>query len=146
MRSKRTAKYNLANGAVFCLLAFLAGCETSGSFLFGGRGNDSGPRVVADADQVRLDDKLVAILSRQDLLLANQAQMDALNKGKTGIPIIWTNQKSGQKGQVIPGPAYSVNGRACRDFTHVVTIDQTVHQTRNIACQQTDGRWRSLDS
>ncbi|MEO1720158.1 MAG: glycine zipper 2TM domain-containing protein [Pseudomonadota bacterium] len=62
-------------------------------------------------------------MDEQDRRLAQNAELRALEDGRTGRPIAWRNPDSGHYGEVIPRRAYERENRTCRDYEHVVWID-----------------------
>jgi surface antigen len=82
-----------------------------------------------------------AALDNEDKSRAYAAQMRALETGPSGAPVAWRNPDSGHYGNVVPGPAYQVNGLPCRHYTHTVYIDGKPQIARGTACRDTDSTW-----
>ena len=83
-------------------------------------------------------------LDRQDRILAQQAELAALERGQSGQRTPWRNPDSGRYGEVVPGTPYRRAGADCRDYTHTIYIDgrpQTMHGT---ACRNADGTWTNV--
>ncbi|MCB1488856.1 MAG: hypothetical protein KDJ88_15545 [Bauldia sp.] len=74
---------------------------------------------------------------------AHEAEMRALEHGRTGVPVAWRSGKF--RGEVTPGAMYQVNAYTCRDFTQTVYVaGQPPQATRNTACRQADGNWKPV--
>jgi len=74
---------------------------------------------------------------------ASEAEMRALEFGRTGIPVAWKDGKS--RGEVTPGAPYQVNASNCRDYTHSVSIDGSPAVSgRATACRQANGAWQTI--
>lgn len=83
-------------------------------------------------------------MDRQDRLLAQQAELDALERGSSGAPVPWRNPDSGRYGEVVPGASYRRGTYDCRDYTHTVYIEGRPQALRGTACRNPDGTWRSV--
>lgn len=83
-------------------------------------------------------------LDQRDRMLAQQAEMDAFERGQSGRPVTWRNPDNGRYGEVIPEPAYVDRGRNCRPFTHKVYIDGRPQAMRGTACRNPDGTWTNV--
>lgn len=57
----------------------------------------------------------------------------------------WRNPDSGRYGDVVPGPAYQINGANCRQFTNTVYVDGAPRTERGTACRDPDGTWTALN-
>ncbi|MGA9324185.1 MAG: RT0821/Lpp0805 family surface protein, partial [Xanthobacteraceae bacterium] len=75
---------------------------------------------------------------------AYAAQMQALETGPSGAPVAWRNPDTGRYGNVVPGPAYQMNGEPCREYTHTVYIDGQPQTGRGTACRNADGSWTTI--
>jgi len=82
-------------------------------------------------------------LDRSAQRKANEAEIRALEHGRTGVPVAW---RSGRfRGEVVPGAMYQVNAYTCRDYTQTVYVTgQPPQATRNTACRQADGSWKPV--
>jgi surface antigen len=85
--------------------------------------------------------QISSALNGEDKRRAYAAQMQALEAGPSGAPVPWRNPDSGRYGNVVPGPAYQLNGQPCRQYTHTVFIDGTPQIERGTACRNPDGGW-----
>ncbi len=83
-------------------------------------------------------------MDRQDRILAQQAEMAALERGRTGVVTPWRNPDNGRYGEVIPGEPYRRGPEDCRDFTHTIYIDGRPQAMRGTACRNPDGTWRNV--
>ena len=50
----------------------------------------------------------------------------------------------GRACNVVPGPAYQMNGEPCREYTHTVYIDGQPQTGRGTACRNPDGSWTTI--
>lgn len=73
---------------------------------------------------------------------AREAEMRALENGRTGVPVAW---RSGRyRGEVVPGAQYQVNTYNCRDYTHTIYGPGQPQVARAAACRQPNGSWQSV--
>ncbi len=91
-----------------------------------------------------LGNRIGVALDDEDKRRAYAAQMQALEAGPSGAPVAWRNPDSGRYGNVVPGPAYQVNGAPCRQYTHTVYIDGKPQIDRGTACRNPDGTWTTV--
>ena len=82
-------------------------------------------------------------LDAQQQQRAEAAQMAALQEGRAGAPVAWASGNA--RGEVTPGPRYSINASECRDYTHQIWIDGQPQTARGTACLQGDGTWRPVN-
>jgi len=82
-------------------------------------------------------------LDRQDRLMAQRAEYDALERGRSGERTPWKNPETGRYGEVIPQSPYKRGSLDCRDYTHTIYIDGRPEQLRGTACRNPDGTWSS---
>ena len=85
--------------------------------------------------------RIGAALDDDDRRRAYAAQMWALEVGPSGAPVAWRNPDSGRYGNVVPGPAYELNGVPCRQYTSTAYIDGRPQTERGTACRNPDGTW-----
>jgi surface antigen len=83
-------------------------------------------------------------MDQQDRLLAQQAELAAFERGRTGERTPWRNPDNGRYGEVIPGAPYKRGYEDCRDYTHTVYISGRPQTMRGTACRNPDGTWRSV--
>ena len=83
-------------------------------------------------------------LDRQDRLLAQQAEYDALERGSSGVPQRWRNPDNGRYGDVVPSRPYRRGAEDCRDYTHTIYVDGRPQTMRGTACRNPDGTWRNV--
>ena len=83
-------------------------------------------------------------LDRQDQLLAQQAELDALWRGSSGVRQRWRNPDNGRYGEVVPSRPYRRGPQDCRDYTHTIYIDGRPQAMRGTACRNPDGTWRNV--
>ncbi|MCT4654460.1 MAG: RT0821/Lpp0805 family surface protein [Cohaesibacter sp.] len=85
-----------------------------------------------------------SLLDERDQRYAYGAEQRALEYGRSGAPVGWSNPDSGRRGQVVPAQAYTVNNLTCRDYTHTIYIDGQPQTARGQACRQSDGTWKPV--
>lgn len=73
-----------------------------------------------------------------------EAQYRALEFNRSGTPVAWKNPASGNNGEVVPGPTYTINNSQCRDYSHTIYIGGEPQVTRGTACRQPDGQWDAI--
>jgi len=83
-------------------------------------------------------------MDRQDRILAQQAEFDALERGPAGRPVRWRNADNGRYGEVIPGEPYRRGSIDCRPYEHIVYIDGRPRTMRGTACRNGDGTWGAV--
>lgn len=83
-------------------------------------------------------------LTEDDRKIALQAEYEALEYGRPGLPTRWENRKSGNGGEIKVGQIYQVNRLDCREYTHTVAIGGRNRVVNGTACRQPDGVWRVL--
>ena len=83
-------------------------------------------------------------LDKQDRILAQQAELAALERGPSGQPTPWRNPDNGHYGQVIPQAPYQRGSLNCRDYMHTVYIDGRPQTMRGTACRNPDGTWQNV--
>lgn len=133
-----------------CLaLCVLTGCASRDMDLAGstmlGLAPEAAPPVGAEAIMVQMmDGPSVRDLDRRDKALLSAAIATALQTPSAGTAQTWKNSLSGHSGSVTPGPVYTVNDLACRDYVQLLSVSGHQETIRSTACQQSDGTWRSL--
>jgi surface antigen len=137
---------------LFAALA-LAGCDrTTGiasgvdSFTGGlgsrfGRADGAAAAVIKAAMGGLIAPKIGALLNDDDIRLALEAELYALDNGASGAPVPWRNPASGRFGNIVPGPAYAKQGATCRGYSHTVTVGGQLEIARGTACRAPDGPW-----
>jgi len=83
-------------------------------------------------------------LDQRDRALAQQAEMDAWERGVPGRPVRWRNPDNGRYGEIIAEDYYERGGARCRDFIHRVWIDGRPQAMRGTACRNPDGTWTQV--
>jgi len=83
-------------------------------------------------------------MDRQDRILAQQAELAALERGESGRPSRWRNPDNGRYGDVVPGPPFRRGEYDCREYTHTIYIDGRPQAMRGTACRNPDGTWRNV--
>ncbi|MCB1510790.1 MAG: glycine zipper 2TM domain-containing protein [Hyphomicrobiaceae bacterium] len=80
-------------------------------------------------------------LDEEDRYLAQRAEYDALERGRSGERSSWRNPKSGHYGEVVPEMPYRRGSYDCRNYTHRIYIDGRPEVMRGTACRNPDGTW-----
>jgi surface antigen len=83
-------------------------------------------------------------LDARDRQLAQQAEMEAWERGASGRPQRWRNPDNGRYGEVIPEKPYKRGGLDCRDYVHKVYINGQPQAMRGTACRNPDGTWTNV--
>jgi len=83
-------------------------------------------------------------LDQQDRILAQQAELAALESGQSGQRTPWRNPDSGRYGEVVPGPSFRRGPQDCREYTHTVYISGRPQVMRGVACRNPDGTWTAV--
>jgi surface antigen len=83
-------------------------------------------------------------MDQQDRILAQRAEIDAFERGRSGERVSWRNPDNGRYGEVTPGTSFRRGERDCRDFTHTVFIDGRQQAMRGTACRNPDGTWSNV--
>ncbi len=115
-----------------------------GNAVGGAAGNRLAGTLLGAAVGGFLGNRIGAALDDDDKRRAYAAQMQALESGPSGAPVAWRNPDSGRYGNVVPGPAYQVNGAPCRQYTHTIYIDGKPQTQRGTACRNPDGTWSTV--
>lgn len=74
-------------------------------------------------------------MDKQDKILAQQAELQALERGQTGASVPWRNPDNGRYGEVVPSKPYRRGADDCRDYTHTIYIDGRPQTVRGTACR-----------
>jgi surface antigen len=136
----------------------LAGCETkqdqglvAGAVAGGllgntvGRGQGRGATTIVGAVLGGIiGSEIGRSMDKTDRLLAQRAELEALERGQSGVAVPWRNPDSRYYGEVVPGPPYRRGPSDCRDYEHRVFIDGRPQILRGTACRNYDGTWRSV--
>ncbi|MCB1436684.1 MAG: glycine zipper 2TM domain-containing protein [Rhodobiaceae bacterium] len=83
-------------------------------------------------------------LDERDRERALAAEYQALEYGRSGAKVGWTNPDSGHYGEVVPGPAYESSGNQCRTYTHTIFVDGRPQTASGTACRRPDGTWQTV--
>ena len=75
---------------------------------------------------------------------ANQTIQQALEYGRSGVPVEW--KSAGAHGTVIPRPAYKFHGQDCRDYSHTAYISGQQNTVVSSACRQANSLWAKTDT
>ncbi len=134
---------------VFLALSVLSGCASKdldlpGSTMLGLAPEPTQPAAAEAVMGAMMDGPSVRDLDRRDKSLISAAIIAALQAPAAGATQTWKNSLSGHSGTVTPGPVYTVNDLACRDYVQLLSVSGRQETLRSTACQQSDGTWRSL--
>jgi surface antigen len=126
------------------LVGALAGAAIGSSVAGGGTGSKVAAGVAGAALGGLIGNRIGASLDDEDRRRAYEAQMAALETGRSGAAVSWRNPDSGRYGTIVPGPAYEQAGGTCRQFTHTIYIDGRPQTARGTACRNPDGTWTPM--
>jgi len=135
------------------LLTLLAACAAGGGG--GGPAVEGRPAPPLPTDDTRLLALSVGTLAGSQLggnmgrrlTDADRAQMQAstqraLESGRNGEAVHWTNARSGNTGSTTPQARFTTSdGTTCREFQQAVTVEGENATAYGTACRQPDGRW-----
>jgi surface antigen len=79
-----------------------------------------------------------------DRRLARDAELEALERGRTGQPVQWRNPDSGRYGEVTPRRTFRRGRQDCREYERRVFIDGEPEVLTGTACRNPDGTWTSI--
>jgi surface antigen len=83
-------------------------------------------------------------MDRQDRLLAQRAEYDAFERGRSGEVVVWRNPDNDRYGEIVPMESYRRGTLDCRDYEHRVYIDGRRQILRGTACRNPDGTWSNM--
>lgn len=83
-------------------------------------------------------------LDERDRLLADKAERNALENGRSGQSVSWRNPDNGRYGQIVPEAPYKQGNGYCRQYSHQVYVDGRSESVRGTACRNPDGTWRNM--
>lgn len=83
-------------------------------------------------------------MDKQDQILAQQAELAALERGQSGVSTPWRNPENGRYGEVVPSKPYRRGADDCRDYSHTIYVDNRPQTMRGTACRNNDGTWRNV--
>jgi surface antigen len=115
-----------------------------GSQFGGGTGERIAAGLAGAAIGGLIGNRIGASMDDEDKQRAYEAQMAALERGRSGTAVGWKKPDSGRYGSVVPGPAYQANGQQCRPYTHTIYIDGRPQVARGSACRNPDGTWTAV--
>lgn len=71
------------------------------------------------------------------------AEQEALETGRTGVPVEWVHSDE-VRGRVVPSQPYSVGTSSCRRYTHTVFVSGDAKAVTATACRDESGDWKPL--
>ena len=114
----------------------------AGAIVGGAIGNSPGSVAVGAVVGGLIGNTIGAGLDARDRRAAMDAEYQALEYGRPGVPVQWHGQKG--FGDVTPGTSYQVNDYNCRDYTDTVYINGQPQVARGTACRQPNGSWQPV--
>ena len=82
-------------------------------------------------------------LDRQDVLLAQRAEQDALESYPDGQPSSWDNPNNGNSGYTTPTRTYQPEPQSyCREYQTTIVVGGRAQTGYGTACRQPDGSWQ----
>jgi surface antigen len=115
-----------------------------GSQFGGGTGERVAAGLAGAAIGGMIGNRIGANMDDEDRRLAYEAQVQALESGRSGTAVPWRNPDSGRYGSVVPGRAYQANGLQCREYAHTIYIEGRPQVARGKACRNPDGTWTAV--
>lgn len=86
-----------------------------------------------------------AELTRQEQLVAIDAEYHALETAPAGEPVEWSDETTGNNGTVTAAQPYRVGSQDCRPYSHVIRAEGAPNSLRGTACRNPDGSWTLLN-
>ena len=85
-------------------------------------------------------------MDERDRIAANDAVLEA-QSAPIGEEITWNNPETNHYGSITPTrDGYSESGDYCREFHQTIHVDGRTEEATGVACRQSDGTWRIVDS
>ena len=69
----------------------------------------------------------------------------ALEVGRTGQRVVWSNEDSDVRYEIVPGADRKRNGAACREFTLLAVSGGEKSSQAGVACQSQAGSWQIVE-
>lgn len=88
-----------------------------------------------------MSNSAMSYFTQEDWQIFNKTQANALNRGKNGVKMAWSNPKSGSHGYMIPSDAPAQNGMKCRKITFYNTANQINGEGRYLFCKM-NNTWK----
>ena len=80
-------------------------------------------------------------LTPEDRNMLERATQNALETGVSGDPVQWLNPDTGNRGSIIPQPAFPMGGRDCREFHQTIVAGGSTATGYGTACHDPRGTW-----
>lgn len=80
-------------------------------------------------------------LNTEDRSMLERATQNALETGVSGDPVQWLNPETGNRGSIIPQPAFAMGGRSCREFHQTIVAGGATATGYGTACRDPRGTW-----
>ena len=80
-------------------------------------------------------------LTADDRSRLERATQNALETGQSGDPVQWLNPDTGNRGSIIPQPAFVMDGKSCREFQQTIIAGGATATGYGTACRNTGGTW-----
>lgn len=84
-------------------------------------------------------------LTRQERLVAINAEYHALETAPAGEPVDWNEETTGNSGTVTAAQPYRVGSQDCRPYSHVIRVEGAARSLRGTACRNANGSWTLLN-
>lgn len=123
----------------------LAGCGTtgkSGGVSLLSSGSSSKAAAYIAALQGGIVGRTGAKLSVSDRARALEAEYRALEDAENGQAVAWKGDDA--SGEVTANAPYQVGTQNCRQYRHVLKVDDKDYSARGAACRNEDGTWTPL--
>ena len=80
-------------------------------------------------------------LDERDKALAQQTLHNSLESAPDGRVNSWKNPNTSHSGQIRVNNTVTQGANVCRDYTHMVMIDNKQEQVKGRACRNSNGEW-----
>ncbi len=99
----------------------------------------------ASVSQENSAEPLYTKMTREDISIANSTVQRALENAHSGMRLSWKSSISNHSGSVTPVNTFrSKAGFYCREYDETLTIKNRTESYRDVACRDSDGRWRPV--
>lgn len=104
------------------------------------------PKSVPSEEAARLGGGVASELDAAGAAAMERNVANALEVLSSGQSSDWSESWLGISGRILPGPSFEDdNGRECRSYRHIVTINGERREYRGFACRVGDGIWAEAE-
>lgn len=83
-------------------------------------------------------------LDARERSIAADAEFRALEYGRSGATVDWSNPATRHRGSIVPGKPYQAGNQFCRSYTHTIYAGPSPDIAKATACRSPNGTWRSV--